>query len=125
MVNLINQEREERGLNALAIDESLMQAARFYSQTLANLDLTLSSTVGPYGGSRATAEAFGARLRWSGGSGNWGGWSYTAILARWLDSAGHRNFILSPNHNYIGFGSHLGGRHGVFHYLLLSDRYSV
>ena len=120
MVNLVNQARAHYGLNTLQISDSLMMAARFYTQTLANHDLVLSSSVGPYGGSRGTLESFGARTNWSGGSGNGGGWSYTAIFNNWMRSPGHRSFILAPSHNYIGFGSHLGGRHGVFHYLLLS-----
>jgi len=134
MIYLINQTREYYGLHPLAISAPMMHAARFYTQTLANLDLDLGSNFGPYGGSRATATAFGARLRvrqndagnwllWSGGSGNWGGWSYTAILTTWLNNPNHRHFILSPDNNYIGFGSHLGGVHGVFHYLLLSNNY--
>jgi len=130
MINQINIVREGYGLHPLAIAPSLMHAARFHTQIMANLDLELGSNVGPYGGSRQTAHAFGVSLfaspttsgQWSGGSGNWGGWSYTAILALWLENSSHRNFILSPNNNYIGFGSHLGGRHGVFHYLLLSNR---
>jgi len=123
MIYHVNLVRETYGLSPLTIDPTLMHAARFYAQTLGNHDLVLSSTVGPYGGSRQTATAFGARLVWSGGSSNWGGWSYTAVLARWMSAAGHRNFILSPNHIYIGFGSHLGGRHGVFHYLFLNNPY--
>ena len=121
MVNLVNQARAHYGLSVLQMDESMMMAARFYSQTMANLNLNLSSSVGPYGGSRGTLASFGVSTRWSGGSGNGGGWSYTAIFNNWMRSPGHRAFILAPTHNYIGFGSHLGGRHGVFHYLLLNS----
>ena len=133
MVMHVNLARESYGLHPLTIAPQLMYAARFYTQTLANHNLELGSRVGPYEGSRATAAAFGAQLRvrlndlgtnwlvWTGGSANWGGWSYTAILNAWLRDNNHRNFILSPHNYYIGFGSHLGGRHGVFHYLLLSN----
>ena len=124
MIRLVNEAREHYGLHPVQIDASLVHAARFYAQTLANLNLPLSSSVGPYGGSRATAVAFGARTRWSGGSGNGGGWSYQAIFNRWMTSTGHRNFLLSESNRYIGFGSHLGGSHGVFHYLIMSDRSS-
>jgi len=134
MVAQINAIREYHGLNPLIINTSLMQAARFYTQTMANLNLDLGSSVGPYGGSRATAEAFGVRIGftgesgnrygWSGGSGFWGGWTYASIVTGWMNAGPpyyrHRAFILSPHHRYIGFGSHLGGRRGVFHYLLLS-----
>jgi len=120
MIALINSVREGYGLNPLTIDPTLMHSARFYSQTMANLNLELRNNVGPYGGARPTAEAFGAYLSWTGGGGNWGGWSYQAVFNLWMSSQEHRNFILSPTNNYIGFGSHLGGRRGVFHYLFLS-----
>ena len=121
MVYLVNLARAHYGLSILQMDESMMMAARFYSQTMANLNLNLSSRVGPYGGSRETLQSFGVSTRWSGGSGNGGGWSYTAIFNNWMRNPGHRAFILAPSHNYIGFGSHLGGMHDVFHYLLLNN----
>jgi len=136
MVAAINEVRAQHGLHPLTISAPMMHAARFYTQTMSNLSLDLGSSVGPYGGSQATALAFGARLlvrpraaggwySWAGGSGNWGGWSYNGILALWMGSQGHRNFILSPYNNYIGFGSYLGGRRGVYHYLILSNNYSM
>jgi len=129
MIAAINEVRKYYGLNPLAIAPPLMHASRFYAQTLTTMNLQLLSTVGPYGGSRPTASAFGASLfrdgntAWSGGSGNRTGWSYSAILADWLRSPSHRAFILSPFNNYVGFGSHLGGRYGVVHYLLMSNNY--
>jgi len=129
MLAAINEVREYYGLQPLAIAPPLMHTARFYAQTLTTMNLPLLSTVGPYGGSRPTASAFGASLfrdgntAWSGGSGNRTGWSYNAILADWLNSPNHRAFILSPFNNYVGFGSHLGGRYGVIHYLLMSNNY--
>jgi len=121
VINLINNIREDHGLNRLQIDTTLMQVTRFYSQTLANLNLPLGGTQGPYGGSIATARSFGVTIdRWNGGNGNGGGWNAAAIVNRWMSSEGHRRYILYPQHNYIGFGSHLGGRFGVFHYLLLN-----
>jgi len=105
---------------------------------LSGLSPVTGSEVGPYGGSRATAQAFGARLlirpanphdpnddrwlAWRGGLGNIGGWSYTALVASWMTDESIAAFILSPDNNYIGFGSTLGGTRGVLHYLLLSGR---
>ena len=126
VIALINQERVNRGLNELVIDETLMLVSRFYSQTLANLNLQLGHYLGPYGGAYRTANSFGANLgRWRGGNGNMGGWTPVSIVARWMESTTHRNFILAADHRYIGFGSHLGGRMAVVHYLLLSHYPSV
>ena len=125
MLAAINNVRAERGLVPVQMDMPLMMAARFYSQTLSNLGFNLAHNVGPYGGSRPTAESFGARMTWTGGNGHSGGWAVQTILNRWMNSPGHRDFILAPAHRYIGFGSQLGGPHGVFHYLFLSDRYSI
>jgi len=121
VVEKINNIRYEHGLNRLYINENLMMASRFYSQTLANLDLPLAHNVGPYNGAIATARAFGFTITgWSGGIGNGGAWSAEVIVTRWMESDTHRNFILAESHEYIGFGSQLGGRWGVFHYLILS-----
>lgn len=120
LIAAINHERVSHGLNEVQIDESLMLAARFYAQTIANHNFALSNSVGPYGGSLGTAESFGAVMSFNGGGGNMGGWSYTAIVTLWMNSVNNRAFILSPSHRYIGFGSHLGGRNGVVHHLYLS-----
>jgi len=124
VIDLINDAREANGLNRVAISNNMMMAARFYTQTLANLDLPLGSFNGPYGGSIATARSFGVlgspnETGWLNGNGNGGGLNASAIVSRWMNSPGHRDYILYPGHRYIGFGSHLGGRFDVFHYLLL------
>ena len=109
---------------------SLMHSARFYAQTLANHNLALSSRAGPYEGSLGTARSFGNSLRfdptgmgpqqWNGGSGNFGGLDYAGIITGWLGNPPHVNFLMSPYNFYVGFGSHLGGRNVVVHYLLIS-----
>jgi len=125
MVDFINHERERRGLSTVTVDASLMHAARFYAQTIANLELPLRSSVGPYGGSLNTANAFGGNLgRWQGGSSNRGGWSYRAMVGLWLSSP-NSNFILAADQRYIGFGSHFCERYGVIHYLFMSSRPSA
>lgn len=126
VIRLINEAREGQGLNPVEIDETMMHSARFYSQTMANLNLSLGQYVGPYGGAFETAAAFGARLLpWRGGNGNMGGWTARGVVTAWMNSATHRNFIMHESHLYIGFGSHLGGARGVFHFLFLSAHYSI
>ena len=124
VVRLVNNAREEHGLNRLYINNDMMMASRFYAQTITNLDLSPFGTNpqrGPYHGPMGTSASFGAVVEWWTDSNlNGGGLTAEGIVNSWMRSQGHRNYILHPNHMYIGFGSHLGGRFNVFHSLLLS-----
>jgi len=132
VVRLVNELRAEYGLSQLQVDYSLMMAARFYTQLMANLNTTLGHNEGPYripgathGGSRATAETFGARLRWNGGNGSAGSRTPANLVDAWYNSPGHNAFMLSPEHRYIGVGAHQGGQWGAFHYMFMSDQPSL
>ena len=132
VVRLVNEIRLEHDLAYLQIDDTLMMAARFYSQIMANLDTPLGHNEGPYrvegathGASAEVARAFGGRLRWNGGNGAGGQRTAQALVDAWMTSSGHRAYILSPEHRYIGVGSHAGGRWGAFQYLFLSDQASL
>jgi len=119
VIRLVNEERIAYGLNALQIDYVFMTAARFYSQTLADLDLPLGHGEGPYGGSANTVLAFGGTTAgWRNGGG--GNWTPEALVSAWMYSESHRNNILGPGHTRVGAGSQLGGMWGVFHYLVLA-----
>ena len=117
VVRLINEIRTDHGLNTLPVDNTLMMAARFYAQTMADLNLSLSHTTGPYGGSRGTATAFGfgGALAMNGASGSR---TPQAVVTMWMNSPGHRDNILSANATRIGFGSHIGSGNAVFHYAM-------
>jgi len=119
VIELINEIRVSHRLRPLEIDETLMMAARFYTQTMANLDLPLGHREGPYGGARYTARAFGFEGS-TGGTSYWGRWTAQDVVAGWMNSPGHRNLILDPGYSRAGFGSHLGGEWGVFHYMIFS-----
>jgi len=114
VIRLVNEERAARGLNILQVDNNLMMAARFYTQTLSNLNLPLGHGEGPYGGSGGTAEAFGDSPGWRNGM--WGVWTPEDVVGAWMNSPAHRDNMLRPSHTRIGFGSYLGGQWGVFHY---------
>jgi len=119
VVRLVNEERENYGLNPLEICHTLMLAARFYAQTMANLNTNLGHREGPYGGSFETADAFGDRMvgvRAANGTG--GRWTPESAVQGWMDSPGHRQNILNPNITRMGTGFHLGGQWGVFGYQL-------
>ena len=99
-----------------------MYAARFYSQTMTQWGR--GHNVGPYatnpnaahGASANVAAAFGANLRWGGGNGGFTAGTAEDVVNQWMNSDGHSRYILSPEHRYIGAGSHKGS-----HYLFLSS----
>jgi len=112
VVRLINEIRSEHNLNYLPIDNTLMIAARFYSQTMANLNTGLGHDRGPYGGSRGTLDAFefGGAVAMNGAA---GGGTPAGVVSMWMNSPGHRNNILSTNATRIGVGSY-----GAFTYAM-------
>ena len=124
IVRLVNAVRVEHNLSRVTVDTTLMHASRFYSQQLSNLNLPLGHDQGPYGGSRAVADAFGANMRWSGGNAHRGESVAANVVARWMASEGHRAYLLSPEHRYIGVGSVLSQQGAVISYMLLSNRAS-
>jgi len=130
IARLINEVRGEHNLEPVQVDYMLMMSARFYVQQKANLSLPLGHNQGPYmdtaygathGAAANITEAFGVRLRWNGGNGASGHMSAASLVSSWMDSQAHSNFILSPEHRFIGIGSHTRGATGAFHYLLLND----
>jgi uncharacterized protein YkwD len=131
VVRLVNIERANHGLSRVEIDDTLMMAARFFAQQAHDLRgfHTGTHNFGPYatnpsarhGASANVAAAFGANLRWNGG--NWfsgGSLSAEFLVNGWMNSDGHRRYILSPEHRFIGMGQFPGG----ISYLFLSDRAS-
>lgn len=128
VIRLINIERASRNLVQVQLDEPLMMAARFFAQQHNDLRglYTEGHNFGPYattataahGASANVAAAFGATLRWNGG--NWhssGTTAAQALVNSWMNSAGHRNYILSPEHRFIGIGQFPGG----VSYLFMND----
>jgi len=117
VIRLVNVERANYNLPPVVICHTLSMAARFYAQTMANLNTTLGHREGPYGGSGATADAFGDRVvAVRAQNGIAGRWTPEAAVQGWMDSPGHRANILWPTVTRIGVGFHLGGRWGVFGY---------
>jgi len=117
VVRLVNLERANYGLNPLEICPILMRASRFYAQTMANLNTTLGHREGPYGGSAATADAFGDRMIGiRAQNGIAGHWTPESAVQGWMSSPGHRENILRPNITRMGTGFYLGGQWGVFGY---------
>lgn len=122
IVRLINKIRQEYNLSQVTIDEPLMHAARFYAQQKRMFGrgfaaMGVGHNIGPYatdpeashGASANVARAFGGNLRWNGGNSITGAFSAEDIVNGWMNSPGHRTYILSPEHRYIGIGRHFTG----------------
>lgn len=131
VARLISAIRVENGLSAVTIDNTLMMAARFYTQIMVDLDTGLGHNMGPYriegathGASREVVRAFGGELRWNGGNGSGGRQTPQDVVDGWMNSDGHRRYILSTEHLYIGAGRSHGGPFGSFTYLFLSNQRS-
>jgi len=132
VIRLTNDIRVQHGLYELIADDILMKAARFYTQTLADLNLPLGHREGPYGGPHARLVngrlqggivlAFGFRGTngWAAtaGNANRSRWTPEALVESWMNSPAHRDNILNPDYTLIGFGTYLGGATGqsLFHY---------
>ena len=130
-VRVMNTVRAELGLSQLTIDNTLMMAARFYAQNMRQIG-RLGHNVGPYatnpaaehGASANVAAAFDARLRWGGGNGALGGFfTPQSLVTAWMNSPGHRAYIVSPEHRFIGVGS--VGTFPQYNYMFLSNQSSI
>ncbi|MCL1993233.1 MAG: SUMF1/EgtB/PvdO family nonheme iron enzyme [Spirochaetes bacterium] len=136
VVRLINIERANLNLSPVVVDDTLMMAARFFAQQANDLrefhtvgSFSGTHNFGPYtdnpaaqhGASANVAAAFGGRLRWGGG--NWfsgGSMSAQALVTGWMNSPGHRAYIVSPEHRFMGAGQFPGG----ISYMFMSDQSS-
>jgi uncharacterized protein YkwD len=132
VIRLINEIRREHNLTHLQHDTTLSMAARYYTQIMADLNTAIGHNRGPYatnpadqhGASANVAAAFGGNLRWNGGNGGCGYRTPAELVNGWMNSPGHRRYILSPEHRFIGMGSNLNRQGGLFHYLYLSEQAS-
>ena len=110
-----------------------MMAARFYTQLQGNLDTGSGHNRGPYaldpnathGASAEVARAFGGNLIWNGGNAVVASGLRTAqhVVNMWMASPGHRAYLLSPEHMFIGVGAHVGVPGGIwaaYYYMFLS-----
>jgi len=125
VVRLVNEIRADNNLSLLTIDPVLMLAGRFYAQTMSEHG-ALSHNIGAYsvenathGASANVVRAFGGQLSWGAGNGSSGQPTPERVVNSWMNSEGHRRYILAPEHRYIGVG-----RFETFAYMFLSNRNS-
>jgi len=121
VIRLINEYRVQNGLNPLAISMELSMAARFHSQSMA--DLSFFAHGNPYyrcdasgrSESRATdrAEMFGhvnvQESAWGVTENISGSGSPQGVMQQWLNSQGHRAAMLREGYVSIGIGVVRGG----------------
>ena len=116
-IRIANEVRTSLGLAALQFDPQHAMAARFYAQTMDNLNTTLSHFEGPYGGSAGVGSLFGVPSAWTNGSGPHP--SAEQLVQAWLNSPEHCRNLLQPEARFIGTGSYGTWRRG-FHYAFIT-----
>ena len=111
MLDLVNKERTDRGLNPLQVDPRLTDAARAKSWDIIdnNYFAHHSPTYGsPWDMLREAQIPFVRAGENLGKAGNvW------VVHARLMNSSGHRSNILSPNFTHVGIGIMTGQPSGV------------
>lgn len=103
IVNLINEERNSRGLPSYAVQTQLRAAARVHAA-----DMACNHFVGHTG---SDGSSVGDRVEAQGYEWSWIGENYMATRSGpqaafdwWMNSEPHRNNILSPNYTEFGVG---------------------
>jgi len=110
MVDLINQERAKAGLAPLAVDLGLVDLARRKSQDMIANNY-FSHTSPTYGDPFQMMTAAGISYR-SAGENLAGARTVDQAHSALMNSAGHRQNILSPTYNKVGVGIATGGPYG-------------
>ncbi|MDR6224115.1 CAP domain-containing protein [Desmospora profundinema] len=113
VVNLVNQEREKRGLKPLKADTKLSQVARDKSQDM--IDNNYFSHDSPrYGSPFDMMKAYGISYRTAAENIAAGQSTAKQVMDGWMNSDGHRANILNPNLDTIGVGYAKGGSYGHY-----------
>ncbi|WP_425447169.1 CAP domain-containing protein [Dethiothermospora halolimnae] len=102
LLDLINQEREKRGLNPLKIDKTLFEVAQTKSEDMYNNNY-FSHTSPTFGKTYSLIREKGVKYIRSGEN---IGRTYSVYRAHngFMNSEGHRANILNPNFTHIGIG---------------------
>ncbi|WP_035512357.1 CAP domain-containing protein [Halalkalibacillus halophilus] len=101
--NLVNQERESRGLAPLEISVELSNVARQKSQDMGENNY-FSHQSPTYGSPFDMMDAYGIQYRSAGENIAMGQRSPEQVMNGWMNSDGHRANILSENFTHIGVG---------------------
>lgn len=111
MVDLVNQERVQRGLNPLQVDMRLVELARLKSQDMIDLNY-FSHTSPTYGSPFDMMRQAGVEYR-TAGENLAGASTVERAHNALMQSDGHRRNILNPAFTHIGVGIIKGGSYGM------------
>jgi uncharacterized protein YkwD len=103
LIQLINQERQSRGIGTLSQQSQLAAAARVHSEDMACNDfVSHTGSDGSLPWDRARAQGYNysaiAENIFAGSS------SAQSIFNGWMNSPGHRDNMLNPTYTEIGVG---------------------
>ncbi len=111
VVNLVNQERESRGIPTLIVNYQLQEAAWRHSEHMAKNKVLCHSGCGD-GDPGSRIRATGYKAATYGENVASGQRSSTQVMNAWMNSSGHRRNILNPNFTDIGVAYAVGGLYG-------------
>lgn len=110
MIQLVNQERANRGLSPLQVDMNLEKVARLKAQDLVKNGY-FSHTSPTYGSPFQMMKSFGINYR-SAAENLAQNWTVAAGHKMLMDSSGHRTNILNPSYEYVAVAIVDGGPYG-------------
>ena len=110
VVRLVNQIRQENGLQQLTANWELSRVARYKSQDMKD-NRYFSHTSPTYGSPFQMIKAFGISYRTAGENIAKGYATPQAVVNGWMNSSGHRANILNPAYKQIGVGYVAGGNY--------------
>lgn len=124
VIDLVNQERTSRGLNALAYSEGLTRAARYQAADMSQDNYFSHDTKDRVGGQLVLKCGPWERIAkyYSGASGENAAAGYSSpedVMQGWMNSTKHRENLLNPNHRAIGVGFYQGS--GDYRYYWVQD----
>lgn len=110
VVRLVNQIRQENGLQPLTANWELSRVARYKSQDMKD-NRYFSHTSPTYGSPFQMIKAFGISYRTAGENIAKGYATPQAVVNGWMNSSGHRANILNGSYKQIGVGYVAGGNY--------------
>lgn len=112
MMDMVNQERINAGLQPLKVDLRLASVARAKANDML-VNNYFDHTSPTYGSPWAMMQQVGVNYKWAGEN-LAGNRSVSAAMAAFMQSPGHRANILDPRFTHIGIGISTGGPYGNY-----------
>ncbi|SDP19108.1 uncharacterized protein, YkwD family, partial [Paenibacillus sp. yr247] len=107
VVSLVNQERAKAGLSPLVMDKALSAMALDKAKDMYN-NHYFDHTSPTYGSPFDMMNSYSIQYSYAGENIAMGQQKPQDVMTSWMNSAGHRQNILSPNYTKIGVGYYNG-----------------